>query len=404
MEEGPWELGFKTSYITTGGVQSPPYVFFRNNTVDMDFDNLYYWKEGNYSAPGGTSSIKAGGEGTDEWDSTAYNKILVKETNAFLDENKKVDNPFFAYIALGAVHLPHSPPDTFEGQDVAGENPTAHMDVLYEMDKVVGSLIQSLDDRGLLKDTIVVFTSDNGGLNSTETFSDQHGHHSNGRLRGVKGEVYEGGIRVPMTFRWDGGNIPRNEKRSRLIGLNDLFKTICGLVGVTVPNGQAVDSLDFSDYIVDADKEENLREVQGAWVYEFSRLMREGLRFNEMKLVRDYQDDIVELYNLNSDPGERNDISKESPAMVKRMLAELAKIGPCYDRRGRFKVKTSSRKRLSRHISCYWIRQKRTSQRCQKFPEARDYCGLSCAGRNSQYCAVDVNSEEKMFKIYSNTY
>ena len=405
MEEGPWEIGFETSYITTGGIQSPPYMFFRNNTLDIRSGEIKYWNEGNYSMPRGLSVIKASGEGSEEWDSTAYNMILVNETKAFLDNHVSSEsNPFFTYIALGAVHLPNTPPYHFDdGSPVAKEFGTPHMDVLYEMDKVVGALVEALDDRNLLEDTIIIFTSDNGGLNN-ETHSDEHGHLSNGPLRGAKGDLYEGGIRVPMTFRWDNGPIPKGETRSNLIGLNDLYRTICNLVGVEVPNNQAVDSMNFAKYLLNAQKDAGLRKWYGAWMYDSSRLIREVMRYKEMKLVRSFQNDTYELFNLTDDISESKDISRENDDTVQKLFRKLRFEGPCYDKGGLFKVETKNRKRNFAYKSCFWIRQRRTAKRCQKFPEAKQHCRNSCAGRNSQYCAKDLHSEQKLFKIFSNTY
>ena len=139
--------------------------------------------------PQGESIIPYEGEGSNNWDSTAYNMILVNETEQFLDRhlNEHPDKPFFSYVALSAVHQPHSPPNKYlDGSPIAGEYDTKHNDMLLEMDKVVGSLIQMLEERQLIEDTIIVFTSDNGGLGS------KFSNFSSGNLRGSKGSIYEG--------------------------------------------------------------------------------------------------------------------------------------------------------------------------------------------------------------------
>lgn len=408
MEEGPWDIGFKTSYITTGGIQSPPYAFIRNNTLDASLDDIIYWNEGNYSMPLGLSAIKTAGEGVNDWDSTAYNMILVNETKAFLDKhlNNKSADPFFTYIALGGVHLPHTPPYKFmDGTPISDEYGTPHMDILYEMDKVVGALVEALDDRNLLEDTIIVFTSDNGGL-SGETLSDTYDHYSNGPLRGHKGEVYEGGIRVPMTFRWDNGNIPKGETRSNMIGLNDLYRTIAGLIGISVPDNQAVDSMDFTKYLLNEKKDAGLRKWYGAWFYDSSRLIYESMRYKEMKLIRNYQNDTYELYNLTADLSESKDISREKPEVVNSLFRKLRSEGPCYDRGGLFRVENKNKKKTRPFLykSCYWFRQKRSAQRCNKFPEGKQYCRATCVGRNKQYCSNDLHEDVKSFDVFENTY
>ena len=328
IEQGPGDIGFKTSYITSGGIQAPPYAFFRDDILDVSLDQVKYWENGNYSMPNGLSIINREGQGFEEWDSTSYNMILVNETKAFLDQH--IDNagdPFFAYVPIGNAHTPHSPPDTFlDGTNVAGSYGTRHMDILFEMDKVVGALIQALTDRQLLEDTIIIFTSDNGGLNGHETNSINFDHLSSGQLRGSKGQVYEGGIRVPLTIRWDNGSIPKGEKRSQMIGLNDLYKTICGLVGVDVPVNQALDSINFANYIMNENLNSGLREWQHSWRYQAKLgLIGEAIRHNDMKLIQIYLTDRlwgaegVQLYNLTADASETNNIARENMDLVQLM-------------------------------------------------------------------------------------
>jgi len=128
-------------------------------------------EEGYYNKTGGTSQIKRAGDGDPDWDSTSYNQILVNETAAFLDNHLLIrpDDPFFVYAALGAVHGPHTPPNNFlDETPVKGTYESMHMDLLFEMDLTVGSLASMIEDRGLANETIIIFTSDNGGIKSTQ--------------------------------------------------------------------------------------------------------------------------------------------------------------------------------------------------------------------------------------------
>ena len=135
------------------------------------------------------------------WDSSAFNMIIVNETQRFIDNHlgnsDTAEKPFFTYLPLGAAHKPHTPPYHFiDGTPIAGVYPNAHMDILNELDMVVGSVIRILEERNVLNDTIVIFTSDNGGLNGAN--SEQYGHYTSGPLRKGKGSIYEGGHRIPM--------------------------------------------------------------------------------------------------------------------------------------------------------------------------------------------------------------
>jgi hypothetical protein len=109
--EGPQTTGFDHSLITIEGIQAPPYSFFRNGYLETAQNDIKMWNVGRYSMPQGTSIIREGfpGEGDVNWDSTAYNMILVNETNDFLSDHLKnhENDPFFAYVALGTAHIPH---------------------------------------------------------------------------------------------------------------------------------------------------------------------------------------------------------------------------------------------------------------------------------------------------------
>jgi arylsulfatase A len=114
------------------------------------------------------------------------------------------------------------------------------------MDKVVGSLIQMLEEKDVIEDTIIVFASDNGGLGTNVTNDLEFGHLPSGPLREEKGSIYEGGHRISITIRWDNGMIPKGEKRPHMVGLNDLFATLTDFANITVPYGQASDSVSFA--------------------------------------------------------------------------------------------------------------------------------------------------------------
>ncbi len=389
VEQGPWDIGFETSYITFAGVQNPPYAFVRNDIMEVDLNNITFWEVGNYSTPSGISKIESSGEGDVNWESSAYNMILLNETKTFIDSHleKNPSKPFFTYVALGAVHTPNSPPDFFiDGTPIAGQYATPHMDVLSELDLIVGSLIKKLDEKGILEDTIIVFTSDNGGLGLYQGVdSELNGHYSSGPLRAEKASIYEGGHRIPMTIRWD-GNVPKGETRSHIVGLNDLFKTLCDLVGVTVPRNQAIDSTSFANYLIDGSDLTGLRDSLGSWSFvkyrNSFRLGQEAIRVGSLKLIHDYQNETFELYDLDNDISERNNlITSVNETLINEMYDELLRIGPCHDRTGSFYVRKQKRKR-----SCQWFGKKSTFKRCNKFKEGITHCRLTCALKNSPQC------------------
>lgn len=394
--EGPGDIGFDESYITVSGIQAPPYAFLRNDQFEDDlWTNMKYWKKGSYMMPEGVSLIQKKGEGISTWDSTAYNMILVNETEKFLDNHieSHPDEPFFTYVALGAVHGPHSPPDEYlDGEKIAGKHDTEHMDLLKEMDKVVGSLIGILENKNVLEDTIIVFTSDNGGVGGNHG-SWKSGHQSSGLLRQSKGSMYEGGHRVPMTIRWDNGKIPKGEKRTHIVGLNDLFATLSDMAGIEVPYGQANDSVSFADYLLDESKSQGLREYLGVFRFDNNKIQNSSgsIRKGSMKLIYDYINRTVELYDLSNDISETNDVSADenNAELIREMFDELKKIGPCYDRQNKVRVKVAHQHfKGLKNKSCDWFKKNKV-KRCTRLEAI--HCGSVCAGKNQQKCNLVYN-------------
>jgi len=230
------------------------------------------------------------------------------------------------------VHKPHSPPDYYlHGERVAGRNPTKHMDMVSEMDMVVGSLTGALEERGMLENTIIIFTSDNGGI-SFKSGSGQYGHDSSGGLRGYKGSVYEGGHRIPFMMRYD-GYISAGKTESSLIGQNDLYATLCDIVDVRIPLGQAVDSISFKDTLTDNGViNDKKRNQLGIWRFEKrgGPIVAEAIITSEFKLVHHGANDSFELYNLKKDLNETTDLIQNPTyeGLIDKLKLKLKRMGP----------------------------------------------------------------------------
>lgn len=391
LGDGPNDIGFDASYISAEGIQNPPYAFFRNGLLDMDIGTERYWKYGNYNMTHGQSKIISDGEGSKNWDSTAYNIILVNETENFIDKHlqEKPSDPFFAYVALGSVHIPHSPPDYYiDGTPIATQYSSSYFNMLFEMDKVVGSLVDMIEARGIQEDTIIIFTSDNGGLNG-QNFGTTELHSSSGELRGSKGMIYEGGHRVPMIWRHD-SVLPQGEQRTHLLGLNDIFATLCEIAGVPVPaKSSARDSISFADYLLSETNTDKLRENLGHWRFKGKKFETASLRKNNMKVIQNYINSTVELYDLDVDLSETNDLSSNAvySDLITEMLSTLAKIGPCPpNKKNKFNVVVNSQTKQKR---CKWIARKR-KQRCKQYGKiARKNCPFTCS-RHNKFCETIV--------------
>jgi arylsulfatase A len=127
--------------------------------------------------------------------------------------------------------------------------------MLGAMDKAVGSIVSMIENKNLAEETIIIFTSDNGGLNKVATVNT--GHRTSGPLRGAKRDIWEGGHRVPLIIRYD-SKFKAGVKRKKMVGLNDIYATICELVGIDKPVGSAQDSVSFARYIIKAKDRQEL--------------------------------------------------------------------------------------------------------------------------------------------------
>ena len=387
--DGPPDIGFDYSMITTGGIQEAPYSFFRNGLLTTNISSeVHYWEPGTYNTSIGESVILQAGEGDVSWDSSSYNMKLVNETSAFIDRHLKEreKDPFFAYVALGAVHYPHSPPSHYlNGDPIAGQYPNHHLDMLLEMDHVVGSLLSMIEERNLTKDTIIIFASDNGGLKRDHKVS----HNSSGPLKGEKATIWEGGHRVPLMMRYD-GTFPANEKRGNLVGLNDMYATLCDLLGIKIPYQSAQDSVSFKDHIFSANATDNQRDSLAVFDYSSSMIEADSLLKGNLKLIRFFNKfssvpSHVQLYDLEKDVSETKDLSGDPrfASVIKEMTLELKAVGPCPDDvRGFFPLHFEN---IGPHnFTCRFF--KKNPWKCTKFIEGELNCISTCGTRHAKAC------------------
>ncbi|MCE9554106.1 MAG: arylsulfatase [Planctomycetes bacterium] len=206
----PIQWGFDYSFLIPRGHQALPHAFYENG-VRADI----------------------------EWDTSQVGEQLLAHALRFLDDVEKSDKPFYMHFCTDGAHGPYVPAPTLAGEPLKGVTKMSdHTDMIHETDILTGKLLAGLQQRGLLDNTLVVYTSDNGGLPSERRF----GHDSVAGLRGLKARIFEGGTRVPFVVRWP-GKIPAGTVRNQPIGTHDLVATALELAGVRVPAGQALDSV-----------------------------------------------------------------------------------------------------------------------------------------------------------------
>jgi len=184
-------------------------------------------------------------------------------------------------------------------------------------------------------------------------------------------------------IRWDNGPIPKGETRSHLVGLNDLFATLCELAGIDVPEEghSAIDSVSFADYIANEDSTDDLREFLGVWAVKDGIIRQESIRKNNLKLVRDRESGDLFLYDLDTDLSETTNLVHRNSyrVTVSEMMNRLKEIGPCYDSENTFHVVGNGGVKQQR--TCAWFREQ--PNRCNMHSEGAIECRSTCPGRNA---------------------
>jgi arylsulfatase A-like enzyme len=195
--------------------------------------------------------------------------------------------------------------------------------MVESVDQSTGRIMQTLDELGLTDNTLVIFTSDNGGASHVRC----HGVPAtdNSPLRAGKGFAYEGGLRVPFIFRWPGHIKPGVS--DMMINSVDVMPTICDVAGVKLPPPitRNIDGVSLLPFLTGKGK---LKDRAFYWHFPHywwgTRIKPYSVvRDGKWKLIRRYESDTVELYNIEDDLSEKNDVSKEHPELVERLGREL---------------------------------------------------------------------------------
>lgn len=241
MKIGGKEWGFTYSYVLLGGHQSPPYCFFENNAVDGDATKITQLAAG----PLNGGAITASGPGLPDWDSRQVGEKLLAKAFAFMDADK--EKPFYIHLSTDGAHGPYTPPDSILGTPVKGVTKGSDkMDMAHQFDVVVGKVLEGLEKRKLLENTLVIISSDNGGIPADR---EKHGHDAVGGLRGSKSYIWEGGHRVPFVAMWK-GHVPAGEIRKQVIGTHDIVPTFVELAGGKFAADQMLDSVSLAPVLL----------------------------------------------------------------------------------------------------------------------------------------------------------
>lgn len=238
---GPNDLGFDYSYMLPDGIQGPLYLAYENQIWSplADDSSITYLNENSVNDIR-TISDKGDGMGDSGWDTTKMGDKLSAKAVEFIKAQPE-NRPLFLYYASPMAHLPHMPPATFDNIKVSGSTPSAHLDMVYELDLQVGRIIEALKSQGRFDNTLIIFTSDNGGLTYRVPGTLESGHQPSGGFRGSKNAAHEGGHRVPFIISWP-AKFKVAKQYHGVAMVQDILATIAEAAGAPLTIQQAPDS------------------------------------------------------------------------------------------------------------------------------------------------------------------
>lgn len=344
---GPCAHGFDYFFGISASLNMPPFCFLENDRAlhlpvlrqERLRDALFLATDEGLRSP--------------DFTNFAVMPRFAGEAMAFIERQAAAAErkPFFLYVPLSSPHLPVVTNQEYRGKSQAGE----YGDFVVETDAFVGAMLDTLERTGLAGNTLIIFTSDNGGLfhywEAREADDVQHykitgraqhirafGHQGNAHLRGTKADIWEGGHRVPFIARWP-GKTPAGAVSAELVELTDLLATAADIIGVELPPGAGPDSRSILPALLTEKPGKPVREfaihhsMQGVFA------IREG----PWKLVHDHRGSggfsepkqldpakeggpLGQLYQLENDPSETRNVYDEHPDVVERLAARLKAV------------------------------------------------------------------------------
>lgn len=298
---GPIELGFD-SYFGTDVPNWPPFCYIENDhTVGMPTELL---------GPGRVDINQASFQGPalKDWDLEEILPEITHRAVSFIGENARKGNPFLLYFPLTSPHTPLAVAEKWKNKSGLDNR---YADFVMQTDAVVGQVLEALKHNGIDRNTIVIFTSDNGcgpyiGAKELEA----KGHYVSGPLRGYKGDVWEGGHRVPFIVKYPGVVQPGSANH-QLIHQADIMATLADILGRKLPPDAGVDSYSFLPLLKGKNKPVRPTAVScradGI----------QGIRKGSWKLICTAK---PQLFDLSTDIGETRDLAAEKPKLVAEML------------------------------------------------------------------------------------
>lgn len=267
---------------------------------------------------------------------TYVQDLFIEDALQFIRANK--DRPFFLYLPFTLPHTELAARDDMlekyrgrfddmpfpskDGRPPVEESKATYAAMVSTLDHDVGRVMQELEKQGIAENTLVIFTSDNGA--ATEDGAVAEYFNGSGPLRGIKRDLYEGGIRVPMIASWPGKIAAGVVDESSHVVFWDFLPTFAELAGAEPPDG--LDGISIVPSLLEGTAVGNDRPLYWEFRQKPHTEMKQAVRWGRWKAVRTGQQAELEMYDLETDVGETNDIAPNNPELVSKFEAYLASV------------------------------------------------------------------------------
>jgi arylsulfatase A-like enzyme len=330
LTPGPISSGFDYYFGIPASLDMAPYLYFENEqVVQAPTEQI---KKGKHARNGGGGLWRAGAIAPDFKHMEVLPTLATKAESYIAERGKQPDQPFFLYMPLPSPHTPWIPTAEFRGTSKAG----VYGDFVHQTDDVIGRVVNALKANGLADNTLIIVTSDNGSHWRDPEIS-KYDHLANGKFRGMKADIYEAGHRVPFVASWP-NNIPAGSVSEENFSLVDLLATFAAITETDLPSNAGEDSYNQLSTLKGKSSEEPLREAtvyhslrgmfaiqQGPWKFIDGQTSGGFAAPKEQKVLEKQNPNAPagQLYNLNNDPSESDNLYTQRPKKVAELKALL---------------------------------------------------------------------------------
>jgi len=353
ISRSPNTTGFDYSYCILASLDIPPYVYVENNKPTAVPDSIVpgtsigqydFWRTGPLAPD------------------LRFDDVLPNFTRKAVGfiEKQNEEKPFFLYFPLAAPHTPIVPSKEFQGK--SGVNP--YLDFCLEVDWSVGEIIKALKQKGVYENTIVVFASDNGSSSRSANYPVllSNGHNSSGGVRGAKGDIFEGGHRIPFIMSYP-KMLKGKKEYNKPVSLVDFMATVADVTNFELNDQMAEDSFSLYDLLQDGNSDLPERPVinaassgslalrDGKWKLEMCAGSGGWLSHPTNKEAEEAGLPKYQLYNLSADPTEQYNLIESNDKRVVEMTSKLTD----YVKNGRTTSGTSQKNNTDMSEQYEWM-------------------------------------------------